>query len=69
MDLTKQDRCDCCPAEALLVVDIGGSDLIFCGHHGNQYQKAIEAKGGIFVVDNRDPEFAAKFKTAEETKA
>lgn len=37
--LTAMDRCDKCGAQAYVrVVLSGGADLLFCGHHGRQYE-------------------------------
>ncbi len=37
--LTATDRCDRCGAQAYVrVVLSGGGDLMFCAHHGRQYE-------------------------------
>ena len=37
--LTAADRCDRCGAQAYIrVVLNGGTDLLFCAHHGRQYE-------------------------------
>ena len=37
--LTASDRCDRCGAQAYVrVVLSGGGDLLFCAHHGRQYE-------------------------------
>ena len=37
--LTASDRCDRCGAQAYVrVVLSGGADLLFCAHHGRQYE-------------------------------
>lgn len=37
--LTALDRCDRCGAQAYIrVVLSGGTDLLFCAHHGRQYE-------------------------------
>lgn len=37
--LTAADRCDRCGAQAYVrVVLTGGADLLFCAHHGRQYE-------------------------------
>ena len=37
--LTAADRCDRCGAQAYVrVVLTGGTDLLFCAHHGRQYE-------------------------------
>jgi hypothetical protein len=41
--LTKQDRCDRCPAEAKAVVVLlsGEGELLFCTHHFRQHKDAL----------------------------
>lgn len=42
LDLTAQDRCDRCGAQALAVAHKpGNSNLMFCGHHHRQYAKKL----------------------------
>jgi len=37
--LTASDRCDRCGAQAYIrVVLSGGNELLFCAHHGRQYE-------------------------------
>lgn len=37
--MTAADRCDRCGAQAYVrVVLSGGTDLLFCAHHGRQYE-------------------------------
>ena len=40
--LTKADRCDVggCPAQAYVMVEFKGGDLIFCSHHWFFYSQA-----------------------------
>ncbi|MGH9216336.1 MAG: DUF7455 domain-containing protein [Acidimicrobiales bacterium] len=36
------DRCDSCGAQAYIrVVLAGGSDLLFCGHHGRRHEAKL----------------------------
>lgn len=35
--LTAQDRCDGCGAQAKLRATFHAGELLFCGHHGNEY--------------------------------
>lgn len=36
------DRCDSCGAQAYIrVVLDGGSELLFCGHHGRRYEPKL----------------------------
>jgi hypothetical protein len=40
--LTATDRCDRCGAQAYVrVVLSGGGDLMFCAHHGRQYEDKL----------------------------
>ena len=42
--LTATDRCDRCGAQAYVrVVLSGGGDLMFCAHHGRQYEDKLRA--------------------------
>ncbi|HXA58916.1 MAG TPA: hypothetical protein VNW94_07110 [Streptosporangiaceae bacterium] len=44
--LTAQDRCDRCGAQAYVrAVLVGGSDLLFCAHHGRKYSESLRANG------------------------
>jgi hypothetical protein len=57
--LSPKDRCDSCPAEALVQVTGIDGDLMFCGHH---YNKIMNNKEGykkmmsfaITIIDERD---------------
>jgi Zn ribbon nucleic-acid-binding protein len=49
------ERCDRCSAAAKLRVTLaGGGDLVFCGHHANQYADQLVP---IAVGFNAEPEF------------
>jgi hypothetical protein len=51
--LTALDRCDRCGAQAYVrVVLAAGGDLLFCGHHFQQYQAKLE-KVALSVNDQR----------------
>lgn len=39
--LTALDRCDQCGAQAYIRVGVGGSELLFCAHHGHKYQEKL----------------------------
>lgn len=41
--LTAQDRCDQCGAQAYIRVGMGDSELLFCAHHGHKYQAKLES--------------------------
>lgn len=52
--LTIKDRCDRCSAQAYVAVDIKGSELLFCGHHGSKYSTKLEEIGAVITADARD---------------
>ena len=39
------DRCDRCGAQAYMRAMLEGGELLFCGHHGNQYRAGLIAAG------------------------
>ncbi len=50
--LTAYDRCDRCGAQGRIRVILGsGSDLVFCGHHGREYEAKLRDVGRIVVDD------------------
>lgn len=52
--LTAENRCDRCSARAVVVtVMFGGSSLLWCGHHFDQYEQALMANGAVVTVDQR----------------
>jgi hypothetical protein len=54
MSLTRQDRCDSCPAAAQVQVDLSGLDLLFCGHHFQKNAEALQKAGATVTVDQRE---------------
>lgn len=56
--LTAVDRCDRCPARALVVLGFRSGPLQFCGHHTHRHLAAALAQGGAVVHDAREPELA-----------
>lgn len=54
MELRIADRCDRCNAQAYVVVAVGGSTLLFCGHDFAKHEPAIRARGLRVVLDQRD---------------
>ncbi len=40
-DLTAQDRCDRCGAQAVVRAVLAHGDLLFCGHHARQHADAL----------------------------
>ena len=47
------DRCDKCNAEALVLVKGVTGELMFCGHHYNKHEKALQ-KFSYEIIDERD---------------
>ncbi len=51
--MNTSDRCDSCGAQAFVTYErIDGAELMFCGHHGNQYSTALGAQG--FILTQQD---------------
>jgi hypothetical protein len=53
--LTRQDRCDRCGAQAFVRATLpsaGGLDLLFCGHHFRDHELKLVAAGAT-IVDER----------------
>ena len=62
--LTASDRCDRCGAQAYLRVELpGGSDLLFCAHHGREHGSKLRA-----VAVNWHDETGKLFDTGTPTK-
>ena len=44
--LTAHDRCDRCGAQAYVRATLpGGTELLFCGHHGNEHRPNLLVAG------------------------
>ncbi len=44
--LTASDRCDRCSAQAYVRATLpGGTELLFCGHHGNAHRPSLLVAG------------------------
>jgi hypothetical protein len=41
--LTATDRCDACGAQAYIAVEVGGSELLYCAHHGHKYEEKLRS--------------------------
>ena len=39
--ITGLDRCDSCGAQAYVRVVLGGSELLFCGHHAKKHEEKL----------------------------
>jgi hypothetical protein len=69
--LTALDRCDRCGAQAYVRVTMaGGSELIFCAHHGREYgPKLAEMQASIIDeserLDETSPTVAASAGIAD----
>lgn len=51
--LTRQDRCDRCGAQAYVRATLGGgAELFFCGHHFRAHEDKLVAVGAS-IVDER----------------
>jgi hypothetical protein len=50
-ELVVADRCDRCGAQAFMQAIKGGSDILFCGHHGKFHREALEDQGWV-VLDS-----------------
>ncbi len=37
------DRCDSCGAQAYVRAMLGGSELLFCGHHAKQHEPKLKS--------------------------
>lgn len=42
-ELTAQDRCDACGAQAYVAVEAYGSELLYCAHHASKYEAKLKA--------------------------
>ena len=54
-ELTRQDRCDRCGAQAYVKATIPGSDgleLLFCGHHFRAHEVMLRTTGAM-IQDER----------------
>ena len=52
--LTAHDRCDRCGAQAYLRATLpGGTELLFCGHHGNDHRASLLGAGAV-LLDETD---------------
>ncbi|WP_082495189.1 hypothetical protein [Cellulomonas sp. Leaf334] len=52
-ELTRQDRCDRCGAQAYVKATLAdGLDLLFCGHHFRAHEARLVA-GGATIQDER----------------
>jgi hypothetical protein len=52
-ELSLQDRCDSCKAQAFVLVKLVSGELIFCGHHFNKYELNLR-ESAYEIVDERE---------------
>ncbi len=58
--LTAADRCDRCGAQAYVRATLpGGTDLLFCGHHGNAHRPSLLVAGAA-IHDETDKLLVAR---------
>ena len=53
VELTAQDRCDRCGAQAFVRAVLVNGDLLFCGHHARAYGERLEA-AALVVEDGTE---------------
>lgn len=53
-EFTKNDRCDKCQAEAWMLAEKDGLDLLFCNHHGKKNVPQLTEQG--FRIEMRTKE-------------
>ncbi|MGB9378513.1 MAG: hypothetical protein WCB04_13480 [Mycobacteriales bacterium] len=54
-ELTAADRCDRCSAQARVRAILpGGSDLMFCNHHAQQYEEQLR-KVAVRIIESELP--------------
>lgn len=51
--LNLQDRCDRCSAQAFVLVKMMAGELMFCGHHFNEYELNLR-ESAYEIVDERE---------------
>ena len=69
MELSAMDRCDRCPAAAMVAVDLGGSTLMFCGHHYRASEDGLIKAGAVKVTDLRDGPPPVELSAAQRAAA
>ena len=51
--LNLQDRCDKCNAQAFVLIKLMHGELMFCGHHFNEYELNIR-DSAYEIIDERE---------------
>lgn len=46
--ITGLDRCDSCGAQAYVRVVLGGSELLFCGHHAKKHEAKLRPMAEVW---------------------
>ena len=47
-ETTGLDRCDSCGAQAYVRVVLGGSELLFCGHHAKKHEAKLRPMAEVW---------------------
>lgn len=50
-ELSAQDRCDACGAQARVTATKGSASLLLCRHHANEHELRLTAEGWLTVSD------------------
>ena len=67
--LTAADRCDRCGAQAYVQVELfAGAELLFCAHHGRQYEDKLR-EVAIVIHDESNRLSETRAETHAETSA
>ena len=68
--LTAADRCDRCGAQAYVrvVLESSGGELLFCAHHGRQYEDKLR-EVAIVIHDESNRLSETRAETHAETSA
>lgn len=62
--LTALDRCDRCGAQAYVRVILGSGDLLFCAHHGREFEPKLREVATDFHDESTKLAPAAPANTA-----
>jgi hypothetical protein len=65
--LIATDRCDRCAAQAYMrATMVSGTELLFCGHHGREYEAGLRAVDADIYWESDGP-VEAVVETADES--
>ncbi len=66
-DLTARDRCDRCPSQAYVRVELRtGSELLFCGHHYAKHEAALVPV--VYLVRDERARLLESYSDVEATE-